>query len=246
MSWWRYYCRFRVEFDLASWDNVKSGLSIEGLMHLFIKKCKKTILFKFQFLDNYFPPHERRLTVPTVLTGVRFLLTPCIAVSLFYEYWFLGLLFFVVSAVTDVLDGFIARRYNQKTQLGACLDPLADKFLVIAVFLTLAIQNNPYVSVPFWLVGIVIIKDFLLIVGALFIFRANHEVVVRPTMLGKGTMVIQACALTWFLLASWCKFTEPIINNIVMAIVLFFVVASLINYVYNGWVVSEDFLKNRA
>lgn len=190
-----------------------------------------------KIFKNYFPPYQRRLTVPTFLTAIRFVLTPCIAVSLFYEYWAFGLLFFCVSAITDVLDGFIARRYNQQTKLGACLDPLADKFLIITVFLMLAFKKNPYFSIPLWFVAIVSIKDFLLIVGSVFIFNINNEVSVKPSVLGKVTMALQVAALIWFLGASWWGYGSLLINRFFMGLVIFFGIASLMHYVYNGWVI---------
>ncbi len=190
-----------------------------------------------KIFKNYFPPYERRLTVPTFLTGIRFVLTPCIAGSLFYEYWALGLLFFFISAITDLLDGFIARRYNQQTKLGACLDPLADKFLIITVFMTLALKKNPYVTIPLWFVAIVILKDFLLVVGSLIVFSINHEASVKPSVLGKVTMALQVAALIWFLGASWWGYGSLLINRVVMGIVIFFGIASLVHYVYNGWVI---------
>jgi cardiolipin synthase len=203
----------------------------------FIRKYTK-------LFDTYFPPYERRLTIPTFLTGIRFVLTPCIAACLWYEQWILGLVFFCVSALTDVLDGFIARRYNQCTKLGACLDPLADKFLVIVVLMTLALKKNPYVAIPLWFVGIVIIKDFLIIAGAVFIACIHHAVSVKPTALGKVTMHIQVGALIWFVIASYCGYSMPFVHNCVMGLVIFFSVASLVHYVYNGWVIFNQRPKN--
>jgi cardiolipin synthase len=190
-----------------------------------------------KIFKNYFPPYERRLTVPTFLTGIRFVLTPCIAVSIFYEYWAFCLLLFCLSAISDLLDGFIARRYNQKTKLGACLDPLADKFLIITTFLMLALKKNPYFPIPLWFVAIVSIKDFLLVVGSLFIFSINNEVSVKPSVLGKVTMALQVAALIWFLGASWLGYGSLLINRVVMGVVIFFGIASLMHYVYNGWVI---------
>jgi cardiolipin synthase (CMP-forming) len=185
--------------------------------------------------NNYFSPHERRLTIPTILTIGRIALTPCIIGLFFFDYWIMGFLLFCLSAITDVLDGFIARRYNQQTKLGACLDPIADKFLVLSLFATLAWAPRFSSIIPQWLVIVVLVKEFLQVIGAVVLFMIDPRMWVRPTFLGKATMVVQVFSLVWFLTSSLCHYPSLFINYIATTAVIVMVIASLLDYARQGW-----------
>jgi phosphatidylglycerophosphate synthase len=99
------------------------------------------------------------------------------------------------------LDGYIARRYNQRSELGAVLDPLADKLLLISGIVVLSIQNDPYLRpIPLWLTGTIIGRDVLLLVGLVVIQMMVGKVRVRPRILGKIATVLQMAVVLWSLL----------------------------------------------
>jgi cardiolipin synthase len=123
------------------------------------------------------------------LTIVRILLVPVLVIFVVYNRALLALCTFVVAAVTDTMDGYIARTRGTKTRLGAFLDPLADKLLLTASFITLT-YKYPKV-LPFWLTAIVLSRDLLLILVAVLIMLTGGQLNPTPTGLGKGSTVVQ-------------------------------------------------------
>jgi cardiolipin synthase (CMP-forming) len=127
------------------------------------------------------------VNLPNVLTIVRILLVPVFVDMIIYGRFDYALVVFCVAAVTDALDGLIARLANQRTPLGVYLDPLADKVLLTSAFVTLSIFQH----VPTWLTTIVVSRDLILASGTLLLHLLNMSVNVTPMWLGKITTVIQ-------------------------------------------------------
>jgi cardiolipin synthase (CMP-forming) len=106
-----------------------------------------------------------------------------------------------VAAILDGVDGYIARRYNQRSELGAILDPLADKLLLVSAIVLLSFENEPYLSsIPLWLAVTIIGRDILLLVGLGVIHMMVGKVKVRPRILGKIATVLQMVLVLWILL----------------------------------------------
>jgi len=133
------------------------------------------------------------------ITIVRILLVPFLVSCFFYytpEYDFLrfvALGIFIVCGLTDAIDGYIARKFYQKTKLGRFLDPLADKLLLLAAFVSLSvIKSIPLASkVPAWITIIVISRDVLILLGSVIIFMMNQDIEIKPSLVGKMTTFIQ-------------------------------------------------------
>jgi cardiolipin synthase len=123
------------------------------------------------------------------LTIVRILLVPVLVICLVYNRVLLALSTFIVAAVTDMMDGYIARTRGAKTRLGAFLDPLADKLLLTASFVTLT-YKFPKV-LPFWLTAIVLSRDLLLVLVVMLIMLTGGHLNPTPTWLGKTSTVAQ-------------------------------------------------------
>ena len=99
------------------------------------------------------------------------------------------------------MDGYVARRYNQRSELGAILDPLADKLLLVSGVVVLSFDHRPYLeSVPLWLTGTIIGRDILLLIGMMVIQMMVGKVTVRPRILGKVATVLQMIVVLWILL----------------------------------------------
>src|SRR5436190_13744486 len=115
------------------------------------------------------------LTVPNLLTLLRLFLVPCFMVASFHGRFTLALVLFVSAAVTDILDGMIARRFNQRSRLGAMLDPAADKTIMVCGFLFYTLRGGlPMVRIPAWLTFTVFIRDFLIISFAYLMYTRVH------------------------------------------------------------------------
>ena len=122
--------------------------------------------------------------VPNALTILGFILIPFIIVYLFQDKYMEAFIFLTASGLTDVLDGFIARKFDCITNFGKLIDPLADKTTQISILVTLAIKN----VIPFWMLIIVFIKEFLMIAGSSFLY--GKELVVSSKWYGKLSTVI--------------------------------------------------------
>lgn len=122
--------------------------------------------------------------IPNLLTIVRFFLIPVIVGCLNEGNYILAFVFLTISGLTDVLDGFIARKYNFITNFGKLIDPLADKATQISVLTVLTIQN----VIPLWILVIVLLKEFVMIAGASFLY--GKELVVSSKWYGKLSTVL--------------------------------------------------------
>jgi CDP-diacylglycerol--glycerol-3-phosphate 3-phosphatidyltransferase len=148
------------------------------------------------------------MTTANKVTILRILLIPFFVVEVLYYvetgneiHHLLAILTFAITAILDAVDGYIARRYNQKSELGAILDPLADKLLLVSGIVLLSFDHSPYLGkVPLWLTGTVIGRDLLLLIGIAVIRLTVGQVKVRPRALGKMATVFQMIVVIWILL----------------------------------------------
>ena len=110
-----------------------------------------------------------------------------------------AILVFLLASVSDGVDGYIARRYNQRSKLGAILDPIADKGLLLAALLTLTFTNWGY-HFPLWFPVLVIARDIVIVAGSFGLHYVNGHVHVRPRWTGKVATVFQMTAIAWVML----------------------------------------------
>jgi cardiolipin synthase len=133
------------------------------------------------------------LNVPNALTLARIVAVPLFLVLLSNERWFDALIVLVAAAITDALDGAIARLTNTKTTLGAYLDPLADKLLLLSAFIALALFGE----MPRWLTVIVLSRDAVIVTGFFLLFVLTQRAMeVRPSVFGKGATFFQLLSVT--------------------------------------------------
>jgi cardiolipin synthase len=150
------------------------------------------------------------------LTIVRILLIPVFVTLLVYRQVGLAFTVFVLAGLTDMLDGLIARTRGTKTRLGAFLDPLADKLLLTAAFVTLT-YKFPRIM-PFWLTAIVLSRDLVLILVAVLTMLTGGQVHPAPTLLGKtSTMVQMVTVAAALLVAAEVRLFEAIRPGLLLA-----------------------------
>ncbi|MFZ0825917.1 MAG: CDP-alcohol phosphatidyltransferase family protein [Verrucomicrobiia bacterium] len=148
------------------------------------------------------------MTTANKITILRILLIPFFVVELIYYlqtgnelHRLLALLSFAVTAILDGVDGYIARHYNQKSELGAILDPLADKLLLVSAIITLSFSHGRFLGqIPLWLTGTILGRDLLLLLGIAVVRLTVGKVVVRPRVIGKIATVLQMIVVVWILL----------------------------------------------
>ena len=156
------------------------------------------------------------MTTANKITILRILLIPFFVVEVLYYtrggnevHRVVAILCFAVAAILDGVDGYVARRYNQRSELGAILDPLADKLLLVCGVVVLSFDHLPYLeSVPLWLTGTIIGRDILILIGMLVIHLMVGKVKVRPRVIGKVATVLQMAVVLWIMLewrGSWLR-----------------------------------------
>jgi CDP-diacylglycerol--glycerol-3-phosphate 3-phosphatidyltransferase len=157
------------------------------------------------------------MTTANKVTILRMLLIPFFVVEALYyvktgkeEFRLMAILAFCTAAICDGVDGYIARRYNQRSELGAILDPLADKLLLVSGIVLFTFNNAPHFgSIPLWMTGTIIGRDLLVLVGMAVIQMMVGKVKVRPRILGKVATVLQMICIGWILL-QWDMQLRPI------------------------------------
>ncbi len=127
------------------------------------------------------------MNVALTITLLRFLLAPLLVWVLLNEHHTAALGVFLLGSLSDALDGYIARRFNQCTPLGALLDPLADKLLVACGMLTLLWQGH----FPLWLAAIVLLRDIIIMSGAFAYRRATGKLEMQPLPVSKLNTAVQ-------------------------------------------------------
>ncbi len=148
------------------------------------------------------------MTTANKVTILRMLLIPFFVVEVLYyvrtgneAYRFAALLCFAVAAICDGVDGYIARRYNQWSELGTYLDPLADKLLLVSGIVLLSFDHRPHLEqLPLWLGGTIIGRDLIILAGLGVIQFTVGKVKVRPHLTGKVATVLQMTTVLWALL----------------------------------------------
>lgn len=148
------------------------------------------------------------MTTANRITIFRILLIPFFVVEILYYvrnghemHRYLGISAFAIAAICDGVDGYVARRFNQRSELGAVLDPLADKLLLVSGIVLLSFDHTPYLqTVPLWLTGTIIGRDILLLAGVIVIQWMAGKVRVRPRVLGKIATVLQMAVVIWILM----------------------------------------------
>lgn len=127
------------------------------------------------------------MTVPNLLTVFRIALTPLLAWLLLNNRLNHALIVFFVAGVTDGLDGLIARVFNQKSKLGAHLDPIADKLLLVTSFVLL----GKFGYIPIWLILLAVARDIMIVFGVVWLVHKGIKVAIRPALVSKLTTAAQ-------------------------------------------------------
>lgn len=132
------------------------------------------------------------MTIPNFITVARFLAVPAIVFALMNADWRFAFVLFALAGISDGVDGFIARHFNQRSSLGAYLDPIADKLLLVSVFVMLAVMGE----LPRWLVLVVVSRDILIILAVLVSSLMNHPIEMKPIFVSKANTAFQIVLAT--------------------------------------------------
>jgi len=169
------------------------------------------------------------INLPNSLTVLRILLVPVFVGFLLYEYFDYALVTLLVAAVTDGLDGAIARITDQRTRLGEYLDPLADKLLLMSAMVTLSVLH----FIPVWAVILVVSRDAILLTGTILANLTEIDIDIAPTWLGKGTTLAQICYVIMVILFATGRVSAEVIIPF-LAIMVILTTGSGVHYLFRG------------
>lgn len=151
------------------------------------------------------------MTLANHITVVRILLIPVFVLFAVYygrsiedgrpEEWLriASIIVFITASVTDLLDGWVARKFGQMSRVGAVLDPIADKGLLLTALITLTFSKWTY-AFPLWFLVLVIARDLVIMTGCLVVKHLNGKLDVHPSLIGKTATATQMVALAWVML----------------------------------------------
>jgi cardiolipin synthase len=169
------------------------------------------------------------MNLPNILTLIRVLLIPVFVILIINKSFLSALVTFGIAGLTDGIDGLIARLTHQRTELGAYLDPIADKLLLSSAFVTLAIIE----LIPSWLSVIVITRDVIILIGFIILILLDHRPKVEPSIASKITTDFQIATI----LITLMKEYYSIFNDLSIFVIygtIFFTVLSGFHYIYIG------------
>jgi len=150
------------------------------------------------------------MTTANKVTIGRIMLIPVFVVEMLYYFRdgdeihrFIGVVCFLLASILDGVDGYLARHYNQKSELGAILDPLADKLLLVSAVVLLSMHaagKESIVRIPLWVTAVIISRDLIILMGMILVQMFCGHVHVHPRMVGKVATVLQMIMVVWRLL----------------------------------------------
>lgn len=176
--------------------------------------------------------------IPNILTVSRFALIPFIVSSLIIEEYVIAVILLIISAITDILDGLIARKYNIISNFGKLVDPLADKALQVSILITLVFKS----IIPLWILVVIFVKEMLMIAGASFLY--GKDLVVSSRWYGKlSTVLMYLAMVSSFLINFWnTKLNKGELPQFDIYIYIVAIVGTIFS-LFMYW--KDDFKENR-
>ncbi len=177
------------------------------------------------------------MNLPNAITIIRILLIPLFLYKIIQGEMIFATAVYLTAAITDGLDGFIARFWNLQTKLGTFLDPMADKLLITTSFLTLSVLK----IIPLWLALAVISRDFIIVGGSLLVYLMKDELTIRPQPIGKVTTFFQFSYILMVLIQSAYDIT--FVSNLYVPMIMFTGFLTIISglvYIFDGLKALEE------
>jgi cardiolipin synthase len=171
------------------------------------------------------------VSIPNIITLGRILLVPFIVWAIASSQMEIAFAIFIVAGVSDAVDGFLAKRFNMTSELGALLDPLADKALLVSIYVALGIWG----AVPRWIVILVVSRDIMIVTAVIVSWLLGKPVPMKPLMVSKLNTVAQVAFAALVLAALGFGFNSTPYDLILMGFVTVFTLASVSLYLVE-WV----------
>jgi cardiolipin synthase len=173
----------------------------------------------------------RRLSIPNLITLARILLVPVVVWAIAAGEMKIAFLVFLVAGLSDLVDGYLAKRFNMATELGAYLDPLADKAMIVSIYVTLGIAG----AIPRWLVILVVSRDIMIVAAVMLSWLVNKPVTLKPLTVSKLNTVAQVLLALVVLASLGFAFDAQWVIHGLTALVAGLTLASIVIYLVE-WV----------
>jgi cardiolipin synthase len=171
------------------------------------------------------------VSIPNIITLGRILLVPFIVWAIASEKMDIAFVIFIVAGISDAVDGFLAKRFNMASELGALLDPLADKALLVSIYVALGIWG----AVPRWIVILVVSRDMMIVSAVIVSWLFGKPIPMKPLMVSKLNTVAQVAFAALVLAALGFGFKSTPYDLILMGLVTVFTLVSVSLYLME-WV----------
>jgi len=170
--------------------------------------------------------------LPTIITLTRIAVTPFIVSALLSHNFEQAFWLFLGAALTDTIDGNIARWSGAQSFIGACLDPIADKILLLSCFCSFFFMQSPTFHIPLWFLLLALSKDMLLVIGFLYRYFIVGGDIIQPTLLAKFGTLIQIIFIVWLFICYFFQFYPIGIYTLFLGLMTVTIVATLLHYAY--------------
>jgi len=171
------------------------------------------------------------LNLPNLITIARILLVPVVVSAIASQQMQIAFFLFLVAGLSDAVDGFLAKRFGMASELGAYLDPLADKVMLVSIYVALGITE----AIPRWLVILVVSRDLLIVGGVMLSWILGNPVVVKPLMVSKLNTVAQIVLAGAVLASLGYGFRLAVVEQALTALVAAFTLLS-VGFYLREWV----------
>jgi len=166
------------------------------------------------------------LSIPNLITLGRILLVPVVVWAIMSNAMWFAFMLFLAAGVSDGVDGYLAKRFNMTTELGAYLDPLADKALIVSIYLTLGINGD----IPRWLVILVVSRDILIVGGIMLSWLMGNPLKIKPLLVSKLNTVAQIAFACVVLGSLGFNYEVPLFKLVLMGLVAVLTLLSIAAY----------------
>ena len=174
------------------------------------------------------------LIIANGLTLTRLLLTPVIVFLVHQQQWYRACIIFFVAALTDIMDGFCAKRFDAQSKFGKLLDPLADKIFLIGSFLSFMLWGGQCFHVPRWFLILLLVREAIIVSGTCVLLWSKPHLRLQPHVLGKVTTLLHIVFIAWLFVHHFLNLQLQQLNNVLLIIVSCIAMISLFVYIKIG------------
>jgi cardiolipin synthase len=168
-----------------------------------------------------------RVSIPNLITLARILLVPVVIWAITSGEMRIAFLLFLAAGISDAVDGFLAKRFGMATELGAYLDPLADKAMIVSIYVALGIAE----AIPRWLVILVVSRDIMIVGAVMLSWLVDKPVALKPLLVSKANTVAQIVLALVVLGALGFEFDAQVVIVLLTALVAALTLLSIAFYV---------------